>query len=57
MPGLADLVKDVDQGVLVLGVESNMKIDCDVVARGAQAEPVVRDGIPLVFYNHVVVPK
>ena len=54
MPGLADLIKDVSQGVLVLRLEGNTKIDCSVVGRGAQAEPVVRDDVPLVFYNHIV---
>ena len=51
VPGLADLVKDVNQGVLLVGLECYMEIDCALVGRGTQAAPVVRDDIPLVFYN------
>ena len=54
VPGLADLVKGVNQGVLVLGLESNMEFDRVVIERWTQVEPVVRDGIPLVFYHHVI---
>ena len=54
MPGLADLVNGVSQGVLVLGLESNIEIDSGVIGRKTQAEPVVRDVVPLVFYNHIV---
>ena len=31
-----------------------MEIDSGVVRRGTLAEPVVRDVVPLVFYNHIV---
>ena len=54
VPGLADLMKDVIQGVLVLGLESNLEFDVGIVGRRTQAEPVVRNDIPLVFYNHIV---
>ena len=53
VPGLADLIKDVNQGVLLVGLKCYMEIDCAVIGRGTQAEPVVRDDFPLVFYNHV----
>ena len=53
MPGLADLVKDVNQGVLVLRLERDMKFDRGAVGRGTLADPVVRDVVPLVFYNHI----
>ena len=53
VPGLADLTKDVIQDVLLLRLESNMEFDGGIVGRKTQAEPVVRDAIPLVFYNHV----
>ena len=50
---LADLKKDVSQGVLLVRLESNMEIDRGAVWRGTQADPVVRDGVPLMFYNHI----
>ena len=54
MPRLADFVKDVSQGVLVLRLESNIEIDRSVVGRKTLADPVVRDDVPLVFYNHIL---
>ena len=57
MPGLADLVKDINQGVLLAGLECYMEIDCAVFGRGTQADPVVRDNIPLVFFNHVALRR
>ena len=54
MPGLADLVQGVSQGVFVLGLESDMEIDSGVVRRGTLAKPVVRDVVPLMFYNYIV---
>ena len=51
---MADLVKDVSQGALVLGLESDMEIDSGVIRWGTLAEPVVRDVVPLMFYNHIV---
>ena len=54
VPGLADLVKGVDQGVLVLWLERYMEIDRVVIERWTQAKPVVRDSVPLVFYHHVI---
>ena len=35
MPGLADLMKDVSQGVLLVGLESNIKVDRGFVVGGA----------------------
>ena len=57
VPGLADLVKGVKQGILALGLESNMEFDRVVIGRWTQAEPVVWDDIPLVFYHHVVLRR
>jgi len=54
MPGAADLVKLVYQGVLTLGLERNVKVDCGVRRRAAQALPVLRDGVPGVLDVHVV---
>ena len=54
VPGLADLEKDVSQGVLLVGLKSNIEIDCGFVGRGTQGNPVVRDDVPLVFCNHIV---
>ena len=31
-----------------------MEIDPGFLGRGTQASPIVRDDVPLVFYNHVV---
>ena len=52
--GLTDLKKDISQGVLLVGLESNMKINCGFVGRGTQADPISRDDVPLVFCNHLV---
>ena len=54
VPGLADLEKDVSQGVLLVRLKSNIEIDCGFVGRGTQTNPVVRDDFPLVFCNHIV---
>jgi len=54
MPGAADLVKRVDQGVLTLGLERNVKVDCGARRRAAQALPVLRDGVPGVLDVHVI---
>ena len=54
MPGLADLMKDVSQGVLLVGLESNIKIDRGFVVGGSYADPVVWDDVPLVFFDHIV---
>ena len=53
MPGLADLVQGVNQCVLVVRFESNIEVDGGIVGRVTKADPVVRDGIPLVLYKHV----
>ena len=52
--GLTDLKKDMSQGVLLVGLESNMKINCGLVGRGTQADPISRDDVPLVFCDHLV---
>jgi hypothetical protein len=50
----ADLVKCIDQGILALGHERNVEVDCRAIVRVTLANPVARDGIPLVLNNHVV---
>ena len=46
MLGTANLIKSVDQCVLVLGLECNVEIDGGVSGRVTQVEPVLRDRIP-----------
>ena len=53
VPGVADLVKGVSQCVLAVRLESNIEVDDGVVGRLTQADPVVRDGLPLVLYTHI----
>jgi len=50
---LADLVKYVDQGVLTVGPERNVKVDRGTGRRVARALPVLRDGVPGVLGLHV----
>jgi hypothetical protein len=54
MPWAADLVENVDQGVLTLGLERKIKVNCGTGRRAAQAPPVLRDGVPGVHGVHVV---
>ena len=54
MPRAADLVQRVDQGVLMKGLESNVKVDRGVESRMAQTLPVLWDGVPGVLDTHIV---
>ena len=54
VPGLANFVKGVYQCVLTSRLERNIKVDGGAFGRETQADPVVRDGIPLVPSDHVV---
>ncbi len=54
VPGFADLVKRVYQGVFVLGLERNVKVDRGAHGRVTQALPVRWDGIPCVLNVYVV---
>ena len=51
---LADFMKGVNQCVLTIRLESNVEIDGGVLGGLTQANPVVRNGIPLVLHKHVV---
>ena len=51
--GLADLVKRLNQCVLKMRLESNIEVDGGAVGRLTQADPVVRDSIPLVLYKYI----
>jgi hypothetical protein len=52
VPGLADLLKCVAQGILAVGLERNVEINCGAIGRVAQGDPIVRGMNPLVFYKH-----
>ena len=54
MPRLTDFVKGVSQCVLAVRFESNIEVDGGTVGWVTQADPVVRDGIPLVLYKHIL---
>ena len=54
MPGLADLVNGVNQWVLTIWLESNIEVDSGAVGRLNRADLVIRNGIPLVLYKHIV---
>lgn len=49
----ADVIKGVNQSVLVLRIESNVEIDGKVSRRVTQVRPVVWERIPLVLHIHV----
>jgi hypothetical protein len=51
----ADIVEDVDQGVLTVWLECNVKVDCGAQRWAAEDLPVLRDGVPGVF-GALVVP-
>ena len=53
MRRLADLIKCVNQGVLTVGLERNVKVDCGAGRWVAHALPVLRDGVPRVLGVHV----
>ena len=54
VPGLADFVKGIYQCVLTVRLESNIEIDGSALGRATQADPVVRDGIPLVLNKQII---
>jgi hypothetical protein len=54
MARCADIVEDVDQGVLTVWLECNVKVNCGVRRRAADALPVLRDSVPGVLGAHVV---
>ncbi len=64
IPGIANLVEHVNQGVLVvfkphhenalIGVECNVEVDHGVGRRRTQALPILQDRIPCVLHMHVV---
>jgi hypothetical protein len=51
----ADIVEDVDQGVLTVWLECNVKVDCGAQRRETQSLPVLRDGVPGVL-GALVIP-
>jgi hypothetical protein len=51
----ADIVEDVDQGVLTVWLECNVKVDCGAQRRAALSLPVLRNGVPGVL-GALVVP-
>ena len=53
MSGLADLVEGVNQCVLVVGLERYMEVDGGAFRRVTHGDPIVRDDIPLVLYEHM----
>ncbi len=54
MLGAADLVESVNQGVLTVGLESNVEVDRSAGGRATQALPVLRDGVPGVLGLHII---
>ncbi len=53
-PGIADLVEGIDQGVLAVRLERNVKVDRGVGGGKTQGLPVRGDGLPCVLSTHVV---
>jgi hypothetical protein len=53
MPGVADLVKSVNQGALPLRLEGNVEVNGGACGWVAQALPVFRDGVPRVHSVHI----
>jgi hypothetical protein len=51
--GLADFEEGINESILAVGLERNVKTDCCTIRRLAQGDPVVWDGIPFVLYSHV----
>lgn len=47
-------MKGVNQCVLTVRLEINIEVDGSAVGRLTQADPVVRDGIPLVLSKNIV---
>ena len=51
MPGSADFVEGVGQCILVVRLECNVEVNCDVGKRRTNGFPVVWDGIPGVLHT------
>jgi len=51
---IADLMERINQCVLVLGIERNVKVDRGASGRGTKALPVGWNGIPGMFHTHVM---
>ncbi len=51
---IADPIERVNQGVLVVGPESNAEVHRDAGRRESQALPVHQDSIPCIFPRNVV---
>ena len=54
MPGIADLIERINEGVLTAGLESNVKINHVSGWPGAQAVPIIRGGSPNMIQAHVL---
>ncbi len=54
MPGIADLIERVNQGVLVSGMERNVEANRSAGGRVTKALPVGWNGIPGMFHTHVI---
>lgn len=52
MPGVADFVKSVNQGILKAGFERNIDVDRGTSRGLAQPLPIGRDGNPPVLHGH-----
>ncbi len=54
IPGIADLVEHINQGILMAGFGRNEEVDRCAGGRLAQDLPVRRDSIPRMFHVYVV---
>jgi len=54
MPGIADLIEYVNQGVLVVRLERNVEVDRGAGGRVTEALPVNWDSIPGVLHMRVI---
>ena len=52
MTGTADFVEGIDQRILALGVERNVKVDRGFGRWAVQTYPVFGDGIPCMLHEH-----
>ena len=49
-----DLLEGVNQCIISVGLESDMEVDGGTVWRVTQGNPVIRDDIPFVPYDHII---
>ena len=56
VPGVANFVECVGQGVLAVGLECEVEVDCGVGGRGTKTLPVGQDGVPRVPHTYIT-PK